>query len=372
VLELHEIEERAHRDSLPGRSERRKRRNYGPGQPRTFLLFSAGPALAFPARILPAEGSRAEGATVGPAIAFQDVRKSFAAKTAVADLSFEVPRGTVYGLLGPNGAGKTTSIRMAMAILLPDAGTIRVLDAPPGAALTDRIGYLPEERGLYQGMKVIDNLLFFGGLRGLSTPVARERATDWLERFGMGDTATAKLQELSKGNQQKVQFLATVLHEPELLVLDEPFSGLDPVNQDLMRRTILELAEAGTTVILSTHLMDEVERLCSHITLIHDGRCVVEGELGEVKRRWGTDTIRIEVTAGVDAIRSHADVAECAGHGNALELRLRDGREPAAFLADVAPRASVRRFEVEAPSLHSIFVRLVGPGAQAAPPGGTS
>ncbi len=303
---------------------------------------------------------------MGPAIVFDNVRKGFAEKTAVADLSFSVPRGTVYGLLGPNGAGKTTSIRMLMAILLPDAGTISVLGAPPGSGCTDRIGYLPEERGLYQTMKVIDNLEFFGTLRGLSTAGARRCAGEWLDRFSMADTADRKLQELSKGNQQKIQFIATVTHGPELLVLDEPFSGLDPVNQDLMRRTILELREAGTTVILSTHLMDEVERLCSHLTLISDGKAIVEGELGEVKQRWGTDTIRIEATDGLDRIEAHADVAEASRIGKTLELRLGDGCSPSEFLADISSLAAVRRFEIQAPSLHSIFVRLVGPAGHPA------
>ena len=315
-----------------------------------------------------------------PAIVFENVHKGFAATTAVDDLSFTVPTGAVYGLLGPNGAGKTTSLRMLMAILLPDSGTIRVLGTSPGAGLASRVGYLPEERGLYQSMKVIENLEYFTSLRGLTRADARRRGGDWLERLGMSASADRRLQELSKGNQQKIQFITTVAHEPELLVLDEPFSGLDPVNQDLMRRTILDLSAAGTTVVLSTHLMDEVERLCSHLTLIHHGRAVVEGAIGEVRGRWGTDAIRMTVADSGAGLEGHPDVAELTRQGRSLEIRLHEGRDPSAFLADVAPRMRITAFEIQAPSIHSIFVRLVGtpaaspteppsPAAPAAPAG---
>jgi len=286
------------------------------------------------------------------AILFDHVTKRFAGKAAVHDLSFSVPDGSVYGLLGPNGAGKTTSMRMLMAILLPDSGRIEVLGAEPTEALKDRIGYMPEERGLYRRMKVLDNLVFFAGIRGL--------APSELDRLSMTADADRRLQELSKGNQQKIQFIATVVHSPELLVLDEPFAGLDPVNQEVMRRTILELAREGTTVILSTHLMDEVERLCTHLTLIHHGAALVEGALDEVKRRYGTDTIRLDIAGDPEPVESHPDVAEVGRIGRTLELRLRPGCDPSRFLAQVASVVSVRRFEVQAPSLNGIFVDLVG------------
>jgi ABC-2 type transport system ATP-binding protein len=300
------------------------------------------------------------------AVLFDHVTKRFAGRAAVRDLSFRVPRGSVYGLLGPNGAGKTTSIRMLMAILLPDAGRIRVLGGEPTDAVKDRIGYMPEERGLYPSMKVIDNLLFFGGLHGLAAEDARRRCHAWLERLGMTADAGSRLQELSKGNQQKIQFIATALHGPDLLVLDEPFSGLDPVNQDLMRRTILELSRAGTTIILSTHLMDEVERLCTHLTLVDSGTALVEGTLDEVKSRWGTDTIRIDVAGDPEPVAALPEVAEARRIGRSLELRLHPDRDPSAFLARAAAIASVRRFEVRAPSLHGIFVQLVGEARAAA------
>ncbi len=294
----------------------------------------------------------------GDAVRFRAVGKAFGELQAVRDLDLAVPRGAVYGLLGPNGAGKTTSIRMLMGILVPDEGTVEVLDAAP-PDVKDRIGYLPEERGLYVGMRVLDNLVYFGSLRGLSRADARRRGLAWLDRLGMADKADRKLSELSKGNQQKIGFAATVLHDPELLVLDEPFSGLDPVNQDLLRRTILDLAAAGITIILSTHAMDEVERLCSHLTLVHRGRALVEGRLEDVKRRWGTDTIRIDAAGDAAAVARHPAVAEARDMGRTVEVRLAAGQDPSAFLADVALAARVQRFEIRAPSLHSIFVRLV-------------
>jgi ABC-2 type transport system ATP-binding protein len=303
------------------------------------------------------------------AVLFAGVTKAFAGRDAVRDLDLRVPRGAVYGLLGPNGAGKTTSIRMLMGILGPDRGRIEVLGGAPSVDVKDRIGYLPEERGLYVGMRVIDNLAFFGSVRGLSRADARRRGERWLDRLGLVGVATRKLQELSKGNQQKVQFAATVLHDPDLLVLDEPFSGLDPLNQDLLRRTILDLAAAGTTIILSTHAMEEVERVCTHITLLNEGRVLVDGELDDVKGRWGEDTLRIDAAGDPRPLERHPWVKECRSMGRTLEVSLQPGHDPAEFLAQVAAVARVRRFEIRTPSLHSIFVRLVSgagePGAGA-------
>ena len=298
-------------------------------------------------------------ASTQPAVSFEKVYKRFDGKSAVDDLTFHVPRGSVFGLLGPNGAGKTTSIRMLMTILKPDAGSIRVFGSEPSDALKDRIGYLPEERGLYRGMKVLDNLAFFGAIHGLAAPEAKRRGREWLSRFRLEDVGERKLQELSRGNQQKVQFIAAVLHEPELCVLDEPFSGLDPVNQELMRRTIRELVSAGSCVILSTHLMDEVERVCTHLTLISEGRALVTGELGEVKRRHGTDVVRVEFSGDATSVAEIPRVREVEQIGNTLEIRLETEADPAELLRALVERIAVRRFEVRAPSLHSIFVQLV-------------
>ena len=322
-----------------------------------FIPADPSPSFAALARVRPASES---------AVRFQDVSKAFAGRDAVAHLDLDVRRGAIYGLLGPNGAGKTTSIRMLMGILGPDTGRIEVLGSEPSADVKDRIGYLPEERGLYVGMKVIDNLMFFGTVRGLARAEARRRGERWLERLGLPEAGARKLQELSKGNQQKVQFAATVLHDPDLLVLDEPFSGLDPLNQDLLRRTILDLAAAGTSIILSTHAMDEVERICTHITLLNEGRVLVDGELDDVKGRWGEDTLRLEVSGDPRPIERHAWVRECRSMGRTLEVNLEAGRDPGEFLGQVAASVRIRRFEIRTPSLHSIFVRLVGAAREAA------
>jgi ABC-2 type transport system ATP-binding protein len=210
-------------------------------------------------------------------------------------------------------------------------------------------------------MKVLDNLVFFGTLRGMRPAAARAAALTWLDRVKLENVTELKLQELSKGNQQKVQFVATVLHDPDLLVLDEPFSGLDPVNQDLIRATILELARSGTTVVLSTHLMDEVERLCSHLTLIHQGRCVVEGTLDDVKRAHGGEIVHLELTGDSEFVDSLPFVRDVRRIGRRLEIRLADGWDESALLETAAARAGVRHFEVRAASLHSIFVDLVSP-----------
>jgi ABC-2 type transport system ATP-binding protein len=298
------------------------------------------------------------------AVLFDGVTKSFAGRAAVRELRFHVPRGAVFGLLGPNGAGKTTSIRMLVAILRPDEGRVLVFGKEPSDELKDRIGYLPEERGLYASMRVLDNLVFFGAIRGLGTREARRRAEEWLDRFGLAADAGRKLHELSKGNQQKVQLLATVLHEPDLLLLDEPFEGLDPLNQDLVRGTILELARRGATIVLSTHRMDEVERLCTHLTLVHRGRSLVEGRLADVKRDHGSDVVRLDFEGDGSAIDAHPAIAWASGVGGSREIRLAPGEDPSEFLASVAGRVRVRRFEIRAPSLHSIFVRLVEEDAQ--------
>lgn len=293
------------------------------------------------------------------AVRFEGVSKRFDRHQAVRDLSLQIPAGSVYGLLGPNGAGKTTSIRMLMGILRPDEGQVSVLQGAPTEKLRERIGYLPEERGLYPTMRVIDNLEFFGTLRGLSPRDARREARQWMVRFDMAEYSERRLSELSKGNQQKVQFITAVLHEPELLVLDEPFSGLDPVNQDLLRRVILELAAQGRTIILSSHLMDEVERLVSRLVLLNQGRPLVEGRLDEIKRKHGSHAVTLSVTGDASFVESHPAARAVRRRGTELEVDLAADVEPSDFLAQVAPHVAVQSFAARAASLHSIFVRLV-------------
>jgi ABC-2 type transport system ATP-binding protein len=210
-------------------------------------------------------------------------------------------------------------------------------------------------------MRVLDNLLFFAAIHGVPAAVARRRAGEWLERMRMTRTASMRLQELSKGNQQKIQLIATLLHEPELLVLDEPFSGLDPVNQEELRGIVRELAARGTTLVLSTHLMDEVERLCTHLTLLNEGRAVLDGSLDDVRRRFGGNVCRVDFRGDPGFVASIPGVVDVARTGNTLEVRLDSVCDPPALLAQIAPRLAVHRFEVRSASLHSIFVRLVGP-----------
>ena len=293
------------------------------------------------------------------ALAVESISKSFRDQRAVDRLSFEVPSRSVFGLLGPNGSGKTTTIRMILKILLPDEGTIRVL----GSQLTDkslrRIGYLPEERGLYRGMRVDDHLVFFGALHGLSTTEAKKRSLEWLSRFEAEDWVGKKVQELSKGMQQKVQFIGTILHEPDLVILDEPFSGLDPVNTRLLKDVMLELRDRGCTVIFSTHQMEQVEKSCDRICLIHKGQAVVQGELQRIRSEYGSNTVHVEYTGALPLEAITALVDGVDDHGHYAEIRLKKADDSGQLLRRLVDVVEVRRFELSEASLHDIFIRLV-------------
>lgn len=292
------------------------------------------------------------------AVSVRAVTKSFATQRAVDDLSFDVPEGSIYGLLGPNGSGKTTTIRMILKILLPDSGEIHVLGKDLDLKLSERIGYLPEERGLYRDMRVIDQLVFFGSLHGLTRIDARKKAQAWLERFEAGDWAMRKIQELSKGMQQKVQFIGTILHEPLLVILDEPFSGLDPVNTRLLKDVMLEMRNRGSTVIFSTHQMEQVERSCDRITLIHKGRAVVQGPLDQVRREHGGNRVQIEYGGKLPKDMDDI-VAAIDDHGRYAEIRLRREEDAGALLRRLVGAVDVTRFEITEASLDDIFVRAV-------------
>ena len=227
------------------------------------------------------------------ALALRGVSKSFAGHTAVKELSMEVPRGSVFGLLGPNGAGKTTALRMVMDILGPDSGSIEILGRPVDPAVRDRVGYMPEERGLYPRMVLEEQLVFMAAIKGVPRKEAVRRLGPWLERLGLAEWRKRKTNELSKGMQQKAQFIATVVHEPELLILDEPMSGLDPVGTDVMREVMLDLRRRGATIVLSSHQMDTVERLCDRVVLINRGEKVLDGAVSEVKARHGSNTLAL-------------------------------------------------------------------------------
>jgi ABC-2 type transport system ATP-binding protein len=287
----------------------------------------------------------------------QGISKRFGDFTAVDDLSLAIPAGSVYGLLGPNGAGKSTSIRMAMRILLPDEGRIKVFGSE--RVDLDRIGYLPEERGLYKKMKVGDVLTFMGQIKGLERREAQRRARTWLERLGLLDRALKPVEDLSKGMQQKVQFISTMLHEPELLILDEPFSGLDPVNANVLKDIILEYHRKGHTIVFSTHMMDQVEKLCDYVCLINRGKVVLSGTLRDVKKEYGVNGVALRVVGDGSFLRDLPEVESLQDNGNELFLRLREGADPGRVLDAARARIPVTRFEVAEPSIHDIFIERV-------------
>ena len=301
------------------------------------------------------------------AVRLTGVSKSFGAHAAVSDLDLEIPRGSITGLLGPNGSGKTTTIRMMMAILLPDRGQIELLGGFPDFDRRRRVGYLPEERGVYEKMKVLDQLAFLGEIRGIDRRVAGSRATRWLERLGLADWADRKVQTLSKGMQQKVQFVGTVLHEPELLILDEPFSGLDPINQEVLEAIVLEERRRGATILFSTHLMEQAERICERVCLIARSRKVLDGDLREIKRRERLGVVAVEFE-GDDRWLSQLDVAGIEEVGHAHHLTLGPRTDSGRLLAAAAAAGvGVRRFEVLEPTLREIFVSHAGVPADEEP-----
>jgi len=296
------------------------------------------------------------------AIELENVRKSFGSVRAVDGLSIRVPQGSVYGFLGPNGAGKTTTLRMVMDIIRPDSGTLRLFGQAASSVPRSRIGYMPEERGLYRKMTVSGVLGYFASLKGVSGAELRTRVARWLERIALAEHANKKVEELSRGMHQKLQFAVTVINSPDLVILDEPFSGLDPVNQDLLRRIITKMRDAGRTVVFSTHVMHEAERLCDFLVLINRGRVVVDGTLDEIRRGHDSRTVCVELEDDGEFVRTLPLVQEVRPEGRRLEMRLRDGADPQELLRTLVARTRVRAFETKQPSLHEIFVRLVGAG----------
>lgn len=289
------------------------------------------------------------------------VTKRFDDFVAVDDLSFTVRAGRIFGLLGPNGAGKTTSIRMIVNIMAPDSGEILLFGQRVTPSLQDRIGYLPEERGLYKKMKIVDQLRFFGELKGLKGQDLNDRIDRWLERVKLTEWKTKKASELSKGMQQKIQFIASVMHEPDLVILDEPFSGLDPINVGLLKEIVLELKAAGKTIIFSTHLMETAERLCDDICLINRARKVLDGSLRDIKRSFGRNSISLRVEGSNGVLRDPALVAKVTEHSDDVEVLLADGANAQDLLQRlIASGATVTKFELVEPSLNDIFITEVG------------
>lgn len=300
------------------------------------------------------------------------VTKRFAGHTAVDALSLSVPSGMIFGLLGPNGAGKTTTIRMIMDIYEPDEGSVRLFnDVAGGRTHSARIGYLPEERGLYPKMRVLDVLVFLAETKGVARRVARAKALEWLDRLGLGDWRLRKVSDLSKGMQQKVQFISAVLHDPELVVLDEPFAALDPVNRQVLLDTVIDYGRRGKTVLFSTHIMEHAEKLCDRLCIIARGKKLIDGTLSDVKRTHGGKHLFVAFDGSQGGAQQiFADrrlVAKIQDFGQQVEVELaKDADAQEILRALVNSGARLSRFEIASPSLHKIFVDLVGPEAATA------
>jgi len=288
-----------------------------------------------------------------------NVRKCYDDFVAVDDLSFRIKPATIYGLLGPNGAGKTSTLRMMIGITVPDSGRVLILGEPLSRTHTNRFGYLPEERGLYKKMKVLPHLVLLAQLKGLTSAEASKRAHAWCERFELTAWMDKKVEELSKGMQQKVQFIGAILHDPELIVMDEPFSGLDPASALALKDALLELAKNGKTILLSTHRMDQAERLCQSICLINHGRAVLEGDLDRIKATSGHCSVQIKYDGDASFLRESKLVQSSNDYGNYVEVRLAPGADTQELLRLACSKARVDRFEVMQPSLEEIFIEAV-------------
>jgi len=300
------------------------------------------------------------------AIEIRGVSKSFGDTRAVDDLTLTVPAASTYGFIGPNGSGKTTTLRMILNILLPDRGEVAVFGDTSTRASRDRVGYLPEERGLYKQMKLRSLLQYFGRLKGRSGPEANAFVDRWLARFDLTPWADRRIETLSKGMAQKAQLIAAIVGRPDLLILDEPFSGLDPVNAEVLKDAVLELRRSGTTIVFSTHDMGTAEKMCDRIFMIFKGRKVLDGTLDEIQSAYGFDTVRVRAGGGAAALAAMPEVESVNDYGQMQEVRLRGDAQR--FLSQLAARAPVQYFEIARPSLHDIFVRIASPGADHASP----
>jgi ABC-2 type transport system ATP-binding protein len=292
-------------------------------------------------------------------LTLKGVTKAFGSFVAVDDISFDIPKGSIYGFIGPNGAGKTTTIRMIMSIIYPDAGKIAIFGNPNAESVKDRLGYLPEEKGLYKKMKAGEIVAYFGRLKGMNSRDAKKKAADLLTRFGLGDWIDKKCETLSKGMGQKVQLLGTLIHEPDLVILDEPFSGLDPVNRDVMRDAIVQMKSEGKTVIFSTHVMEQAEQICDFILMINKGKKVLDGTLSEVKAT-GDKAIKLDYDGDGQLLRSLPGVRRVNDSGKQAELVMERDADPQAILAALVGKLEIRHFDLRDQSLHEIFIRMVG------------
>ena len=295
------------------------------------------------------------------ALEVRHLKKSFGKVKAVDDASFEVPEGAVFGLIGRNGAGKTTTIRMMMNIYIPDDGEVILRGSPVTEEFKQRVGYLPEERGLYKKMNVWDTLMFFAEVKGKTGKDIERKANEYLKRFQLIDRKTSKVQDLSKGNQQKIQFIATILHDPEFLILDEPFSGLDPINTDLLRQIIIDLKNQGKVIIFSTHLMDFAEKMCDHIAMIDNGKIILGGSLSNIKAKFGNRNVNMTYDGNISFLQNHPIVEKIQDFGNTTGITVKEESQTQELLKLLLEKdVKIRKFNANDISLHEIFVRLAG------------
>ncbi len=295
-------------------------------------------------------------------VEIENINKAFGHTQAVDDLSLNVPQGSIYGFIGPNGAGKTTTIRMIMNIIYPDSGKIRIFEEETHGATSERIGYLPEERGMYKKMKVRDLLRFYGELK--SGRKVNKEVDDWLNRLDLSDWASKKIETLSKGMGQKVQFISTVVSQPELIILDEPFTGLDPVNVETIKNAVLDLRAQGATVIFSTHDMNVAEKMCDFIFMIFKGKKVLDGTLVSIQDKYGSDTLRVRTEGGISTLKNLSGVEKITDFGQLQELRIAPDNDHQKILSEIMSRTRVYSFDMAKPTLYDIFLRIAGPEAK--------
>ncbi len=293
-------------------------------------------------------------------IELNKVRKMYDQFVAVNDLTFSIEQGGVFGLLGPNGAGKTSTIRMMIGITAPDSGQINMFGKPFERKSLQKVGYLPEERGLYKKMKILDQLVFLGELHGMEASAARQAALVWCRRLEIDAWLQKKVEELSKGMQQKIQFIAALLHDPDFIIMDEPFFGLDPVNAALLKDVMLDLKKKGKTILFSTHRMDQVEKLCDSICIINKGNAVLQGDLKQVKAGYGKNNVQIQYEGDGAFLENNSLVETYNNYGNYVEVRMASGADPQQLLRMAAEKSRISRFELMEPSLEEIFIEVVG------------
>ncbi len=295
------------------------------------------------------------------ALEVKNLTKHFNTVRAVDKASFEVPEGSIFGLIGRNGAGKTTTIRMMMGIYLPDEGEVNLRGVKVGQEFKNKVGYLPEERGLYKKMKVLETLLYFAEIKGKNGRDVHKKAEEYLKRFELYDRRLSKVEDLSKGNQQKLQFITTVLHDPEFVILDEPFSGLDPLNTNLLKDIILEMKERGKVIIFSTHLMDFAEKLCDHLAMIDHGKIILKGSLKEIKAKYAQKNVSLTYDGDISFLKGHPIVEKIENFGNTTGVRLKESNQTQQLLKLLVDRnVTVKKFDANDISLQEIFIELAG------------